>query len=98
MPSDWQPPSLRPSHPPPEYRPLARVDARVQDDRPGELDLYLTGSMLRRRRWVILLGLISVFRAAAVLTSLWPKTYKSSVTFLVEKQFGNAESAALDVL
>ena len=54
--------------------------------------------MLRRRRWVILFGLISVFSAVAVFTHLSPRTYKSSATFLVDKQVGNAESAALDVL
>jgi capsular exopolysaccharide synthesis family protein len=54
--------------------------------------------MVRRRRWVILAGLTSVLCVVAVLTFLWPKAYKSSATFLVDKQIGNAESAALDVL
>lgn len=94
----WQPPALRPSYAAPERRGIVRVSPPRQNGRPGDPDLHLTGSMLRRRRWIILLGLISVLSAVAVVTYFWPRTYRSSVTFLVDKQVGNGESAALDVL
>ena len=93
-----EPPALRPSYPPPSVRPVVRVGAQLHNGNPGEPDLHLIGSMVRRRRWVILAGLISVLGVVAVLTYVWPKTYTSSATFLVDKQIGNAESAALDVL
>lgn len=94
----WQPPALRHSSPPTEYQSVGRVGPSFRDGKPGEPDLHLIGSMLRRRRWVILCGLIPVFGAVAVFTFLSPRTYKSSATFLVDKQVGQGGSAALDVL
>jgi polysaccharide biosynthesis transport protein len=42
-------------------------------------------SILYRQRWLILAGLASVVVAVAVLTRFWPRTYESSVTFIVDK-------------
>lgn len=64
---------------------------------PRPPDLQRVGPMLRRRRWSIVWCTILVVLATAVVTWLWPRTYKSSTTFLVEKQ-GGQESPALDVL
>ncbi|HET7250548.1 MAG TPA: polysaccharide biosynthesis tyrosine autokinase [Gemmatimonadales bacterium] len=64
---------------------------------PRPPDIQRVGPMLRRRRWSIVWCTILVVLTTAVVTWLWPRTYKSSTTFLVEKQ-GGQESPALDVL
>src|SRR5574341_18197 len=100
------PPALRPSSLPAERGPEWRSGGLAGPGGPGrnlerrmlEPDLRLVGSMLRRRRWIILIGTVSVLAGAAVLTLRWPKTYKSSTTFLAQQQSGHMASPALDVL
>jgi capsular exopolysaccharide synthesis family protein len=79
-----------------------RVDTRsgraLSAGRRPDSDLQKVGAMLRRRRWVVAAGVVIVMLTTAVLTLFWPRTYKSSTTFLVEKQGGHLDSPALDVL
>jgi capsular exopolysaccharide synthesis family protein len=42
-------------------------------------------SILARQKWIILTGVLSVLLAVATLTWFWPRTYESSVTFIVDK-------------
>lgn len=61
-------------------------------------DLNKIIAMIRRRFWTIMLSAASVFAAVAVLTFLWPKTYQSVTTILVEQSNPGMNSSALAVL
>jgi capsular exopolysaccharide synthesis family protein len=64
----------------------------------SEPDPHFVGALLRRRRASIVTVTLLVLAAVSVLTFFWPRTYKSSTTFLVERQGGHSDSPALDVL
>jgi len=63
-----------------------------------ELDLASVGSTLRRHRWTVIGVATSVFVIVAALTLVWPKSYESSATILIEKRTPNLDSQALAVL
>ncbi len=88
-------PTVRGQGPLPAPRSGSRTGRSLQVTRPPEMQRI--GPMLRRRRWSIVWSTVLVLLMTAVLTWLWPQTYKSSTTFLVEKQ-GGQDSPALDVL
>lgn len=91
-------PVVRETVSPLQGRVIPRTGRSLQRGRPPDPDLQRVGSVLRRRRWIIVLSTLAVLTATAVVTWLWPRTYKSSTTFLVERQAGHQESPALDVL
>ena len=91
-------PVVRESVPPLQGRVVPRTGRSLQRGRSPDPDLQRVGSVLRRRRWIIVLSTLAVLTATAVVTWLWPRTYKSSTTFLVERQSGHQDSPALDVL
>ena len=88
-------PAVRDQGLPPVARHGPHAGRSLAGSRPP--DVQRVGPMLRRRRWSIVWCTTLVVLATAVVTWLWPRTYKSSTTFLVEKQ-GGQESPALDVL
>lgn len=88
-------PAVRDQGVPRVARHIPRAGRSLAGPRPP--DVQRIGPMLRRRRWSIVWCTILVVLTTAVVTWLWPRTYKSSTTFLVEKQ-GGQESPALDVL
>jgi succinoglycan biosynthesis transport protein ExoP len=88
-------PAVRGSGSPLLSRLGSRTGRALQSTR--QFDAQSVGPMLRRRRWSIVWTAVLVLLTTATLTWLWPATYKSSTTFLVEKQ-GGQESPALDVL
>lgn len=61
-------------------------------------DLHNLLATIRRRKWTIVAGTLSVFVAVAVGTFLIPEKYESTGTFLVERRSEREASAALDVL
>jgi succinoglycan biosynthesis transport protein ExoP len=79
-------------------RVVPRTGRYLQRARSPDPDLHRVGSLLRRGRWIIVLSTLAVLTATAVVTWFWPRTYKSSTTFLVERQAGHQDSPALDVL
>ena len=80
---------------PPPARFGSRTGRSLQRAAPS--DVQRVAWVLRRRRWSIMSTALVVLFVTAMLTWLWPRTYKSTTTFLVEKQ-GGQESPALDVL
>jgi len=91
-------PVVRDSVPPLEGRARPRSGRYLQHGRRPEPDAFPVGPILRRRRWIVVWTTVLALVATAVLTFFWPRTYKSSTTFLVEKQGGHLDSPALDVL
>lgn len=91
-------PVVRETVAPLQGRVVPRTGRSLQRGRSPEPDLHRVGSLLRRRRWIIVLSTLAVLTVTAVVTWLWPRTYKSSTTFLVERQSGHQDSPALDVL
>ena len=75
-----------------------RSSRALSTGRRADSDAQKVGAMLRRRRGVVAASVLVVLITTAVLTVFWPRTYKSSTTFLVEKQGGHLDSPALDVL
>ncbi len=61
--------------------------------RPEELGPRAVAGFLLRRKWTILGTLAAVIALAAVVTLLWPATYRSSTTVLVQRQRGPANEA-----
>ncbi len=55
-------------------------------------------SILLRQRWLILAGLLSVLAGVTVLTRVWPRTYESTVTFIVDKPSSSADASPLATL
>ncbi len=55
-------------------------------------------SFLRRRRWSILVGFVSVVALVALLTWLLPERYESSASFLVEPPSSQTGAEALNIL
>jgi tyrosine-protein kinase Etk/Wzc len=72
--------------------PARRIaQSRKLASRPESLDppgLRSAGSFLSRRKWTILGCLAAVVLAAAILTLVWPESYRSTTTVLIERQRG----------
>jgi capsular exopolysaccharide synthesis family protein len=91
-------PAVRETIAPLRSRVAPRSGRALSAGRRPDSDLQRVGAMLRRRRWVVAASVLMVMITTAVVTLFWPRTYKSSTTFLVEKQGGHLDSPALDVL
>lgn len=73
-------------------------NGRSGDHTEQALGLRRLKAILRRQRWTVLAGLLSVIIAVAVLTHLWPRTYESTVTFLIDKPSRGADAPPLATL
>jgi polysaccharide biosynthesis transport protein len=62
------------------------------------LGLRRLRSILSRQRWPVLSGVLSVVIAVAILTWVWPRTYESAVTFIVDKAGRGPDVPALATL
>ncbi|MBW3660435.1 MAG: polysaccharide biosynthesis tyrosine autokinase [Gemmatimonadetes bacterium] len=79
--------------PRPRSIPIPWEDARDperQPSRPSQGTAVPFAGFLRRQKWTILGAAIAVMAAAAVLTLLWPRTYESSATILIQPPGGQA--------
>ncbi len=61
-------------------------------------DLDRVGTVVRRRIWTVIFGTVLVLGAVSGLTYVWPKTYESSATILVEKRSPKVDVPVLAVL
>lgn len=91
-------PALRDAVPPLEGRSGRRPGRSLRGTWGSEPEAPRVGAVLRRRRASILATTLLVLAVVGGLTYLWPRTYTSSTTFLVERPGGQSNSPALDVL
>ena len=64
-----------------------RADDFAASDRPEEgLDLAAQLEAVRRRIWPMLIAFVLVFGIASAVALLWPATYRSMGTILIEQQ------------
>ena len=64
-----------------------RADDFASSDRPEEgLDLAAQLEAVRRRLWPMLIAFVLVFGTASAVALLWPATYRSMGTILIEQQ------------
>ena len=60
--------------------------AMNQADERDELDFSELPAILRRRRWYLILPAVVIFTVAVVAAVVWPPTYRSTATILIEQQ------------